>query len=81
MIRWVIVAAMVGLVAAGGVARVSPARAEPAVEAAVWGAAGIVPFPQAVQAPPLQLGDLSGKPVDLGQFRGRLVMLYFWATW
>ncbi len=81
MIRWVIVGAMVGLAAAGGVAGVSSARAEPAVGAAVWRAAGIVPFPLSVQAPPLQLGDLSGKPVDLGQFRGRVVMLYFWATW
>jgi cytochrome oxidase Cu insertion factor (SCO1/SenC/PrrC family) len=81
MIRWVIVAAMVGLVAAGGLARVSPVRAEPAVEAAVWRAAGIVPFARSVPAPPFQLGDLSGKLVDLQQFRGRLVMLYFWATW
>ena len=81
MIRSVIVAAMVGLVAAGGMARTSPARAEPAVEAAVWRAAGIVPFPRSVPAPALELGDLSGKRVDLQQFRGRLVMLYFWATW
>jgi cytochrome oxidase Cu insertion factor (SCO1/SenC/PrrC family) len=81
MIRWVIVAAMVGLIAAGGVARFSPAGAEPAAEPAVWRAAGIVPFPRSVLAPPLQLRDLSGKPVDLQQFRGRLVMLYFWATW
>ncbi len=81
MIRRVIIAAMVGLVAAGGMARISPAAAEPAVEAAVWRAAGIVPFPRSVQAPALQLGDLSGKPVDLQHFRGRLVMLYFWATW
>ncbi len=81
MIRSVIVAAMVGLVAAGGVTRFSPARAEPGVEAAVWRGAGIVPFPRSLQAPPLSLGDLSGKPVDIQHFRGRLVMLYFWATW
>ncbi len=81
MIRSVIVAALVGLVAAGGVGKFSPARAEQGVEATVWRAAGILPFPRSVPAPPLQLGDLSGKPVDLQQFRGRLVMLYFWATW
>jgi hypothetical protein len=26
-------------------------------------------------------GDRSGKTVDVGQFRGRLVMVYFWVTW
>jgi|GraSoiStandDraft_27_1057306.scaffolds.fasta_scaffold2270137_1 hypothetical protein len=81
MIRSVIVAAMVGLVAIGGMGWFSPARAEPGVEAAVWRAAGIVPFPGSLQAPSLHLSDLSGKPVDIQDFRGRLVMLYFWATW
>ncbi len=81
MRRWVIVTAMVGLVAAGGVARWLPALAEPGVEASAWRAAGILPLPRWLQAPPLRLEDLSGKPADLGHFRGRLVMLYFWATW
>jgi cytochrome oxidase Cu insertion factor (SCO1/SenC/PrrC family) len=27
------------------------------------------------------LEDLSGKGVSLSDFRGRLVMIYFWATW
>ena len=82
MMRSVIVAAMmVGLVTTGGVGQVLPARAEPGVEAAVWRAAGIVPFPRSLPAPPLHLSDLAGKPVDIQHLRGRLVMLYFWATW
>ena len=81
MIRWITVAAMAGLVAAGSAAWLAPAGAQPGDENAVWRAAGIVPFPQSVQAPPLSLSDLSGKPVNLQHFRGRLVMLYFWATW
>ena len=81
MIRWIVVAAMVGLVVAGAAGWLASAGAQPGVEAAVWRAAGIVPFPQSLQAPVLHLGDLSGKPVDLQQLRGRLVMLYFWATW
>ena len=81
MIRSVMVAAMVGLIAIGGMGRFSAAPAEPGVEAAVWRAAGIVPFPGSLQAPPLHLSDLSGKPVDIQHLRGRLVMLYFWATW
>ena len=72
---------LLGLIAAVDAARVSSASAEPAVEAAVWRAAGITPAAQPVRAPALQLGDLSGTPVDLKQFQGKLVMLYFWATW
>lgn len=31
--------------------------------------------------PPLALGDLSGAEVKIGAFRGRTVVLNFWATW
>jgi hypothetical protein len=81
MIRRIAVAAMVGLVAGGAAIRLVPAEAQTGVENGIWRAAGIVPFPRSLQAPSLQLSDLSGKPVDLQHFRGRLVMLYFWATW
>jgi hypothetical protein len=30
---------------------------------------------------PVDLPDLSGRPVTLESQRGRVVMLYFWATW
>ncbi len=33
------------------------------------------------EAPPFRLPDLSGKEVTLEQYRGRIVMLDFWATW
>lgn len=33
------------------------------------------------QAPPLTLVDLEGNEVDLEAFRGRKVLLYFWAPW
>ncbi len=32
-------------------------------------------------APNFQLADLSGRSVSLDQFRGKIVMLDFWATW
>ena len=33
------------------------------------------------KAPGFKLTDLKGQPVSLDQFRGRVVMLDFWATW
>ena len=32
-------------------------------------------------APLFTLPDLDGKPVSLGELRGKLVLLFFWATW
>jgi thiol-disulfide isomerase/thioredoxin len=32
-------------------------------------------------APAFELRDLAGRPVSLGGFRGRVVLLTFWATW
>jgi len=32
-------------------------------------------------APPLALPDIDGKVVDLASYRGRLVLVNFWATW
>jgi uncharacterized protein (TIGR03067 family) len=33
------------------------------------------------QTPPLEGVDLDGKPMDLDDFRGKVVLLSFWATW
>lgn len=32
-------------------------------------------------APGFALPDLDGRTVELGALRGRVVLLYFWATW
>jgi len=34
-----------------------------------------------IEAPRFTLPDLAGNPVGLEAFRGRVVLLYFWATW
>ena len=50
-------------------------------DAELWQAAGVRPAAQSVMAPAFNLRDVAGHLVSLEQFRGRLVMLYFWATW
>lgn len=37
--------------------------------------------PAPIAAPPLTLPDLSGNPVSLSDFAGKVVLLDFWATW
>ena len=33
------------------------------------------------KAPPLAGSDLAGEPVSLAEYRGKPVLLHFWATW
>jgi len=33
------------------------------------------------KTPALQLPDLVGKPIDLKDFKGQVVLINFWATW
>jgi len=81
MIRlMIVVATIVGLLVAAR-SECSPPDTKPGIDGSVWQAAGILPFPRPAQAPSLRLSDLSGKTVDVRQLRGRLVMVYFWATW
>ncbi len=51
------------------------------VDPRLWEAAGVSRLSEPAPAPPVVLEDLSGQKVDLRDLRGRLVMLYFWATW
>jgi hypothetical protein len=73
----VVFAALLASTAAGAAALAAP----DSVDRALWNAVGVVRPPDRAQAPAFTLNDLGGKPVSLGDFRGRLVMLYFWATW
>jgi len=45
------------------------------------GVAKIQPEPERHPAPEFQLRDPAGKKVNLKQYRGKIVLLDFWATW
>jgi len=64
----------------GGLQRAVFAVAIAATAAAAEGNAGIKRWDSG-PTPALARTDLDGKPFDLGRFRGRVVVVNFWATW
>ena len=41
----------------------------------------VQPYTPPKVAPAFSLPDLAGKTVSLSDYRGKVVMLFFWATW
>jgi cytochrome c biogenesis protein CcmG/thiol:disulfide interchange protein DsbE len=56
-----------------------------ALSVAVWasssGLAGVTPANVRKKAPAFTLKDVNGKPVKLSDYKGKVVVLDFWATW
>lgn len=42
---------------------------------------GIVRATQKIPAPGFKAEDINGNLVQLSDFRGKMVLLFFWATW
>ncbi len=38
-------------------------------------------FNEVVNAPDFELASVNGEKVSLGQYRGKVILLSFWATW
>jgi len=76
--RAIALAAIVALASIAG--RVPAVRATPPVlQGALAEDFNLLDPP--VKAPPVAVRDLAGKRVRLGDFRGQVVLLNFWATW
>ena len=41
----------------------------------------VIPYEPPKPAPAFSLRDLQGKAVNLSELRGKVAMLFFWATW
>lgn len=46
-----------------------------------WASFKAVPYEPPKSAPEFSLPDLDGRPVTLADFRGRVTLVFFWATW
>jgi len=46
-----------------------------------FAAVGLQPYDPPKPAPAFALPDLDGKTTRLEDFRGRVLLLFFWATW
>ena len=42
---------------------------------------GLIGYPSRLTAPDLSGGTLEGRPLAMGQLRGKVVLVNFWATW
>jgi len=57
------------------------AAAHAAAAAPDWASIGAAPYEPPKPAPAFTLPDLTGKAVTLADHRGKVTLVFFWATW
>jgi cytochrome oxidase Cu insertion factor (SCO1/SenC/PrrC family) len=57
------------------------AAAQPAAAPAAWGKMGVQAYESPKPAPAFALPALDGRTVRLEDYRGKALLLFFWATW
>jgi peroxiredoxin len=79
----VAIVAMLAFVVVGGLLVFGFAQAlVPAAEAQLGAACRpLSPTPKSGSLPELELEDLAGNPISLADFRGKFLVVNFWATW
>lgn len=76
---------MIARFAAAGLAAaalwVTVAAAQPAAAPSAWAKMGVSVYESPKPAPAFSLPTLDGRTVRLEDYRGKAVLLFFWATW
>ena len=57
------------------------AAAQPAAAPAAWAKMGVQAYESPKPAPAFSLPALDGRTVRLEDYRGKALLLFFWATW
>ena len=57
------------------------AAAQPAAAPAAWEKMGVQVYESPKPAPTFALPALDGRPVRLEDYRGKALLVFFWATW
>ena len=76
---------MIARIAAGSVIAAvlwaTVAAAQPAAAPAAWEKMGVQAYESPKPAPAFALPALDGRTVRLEDYRGKALLLFFWATW
>jgi cytochrome oxidase Cu insertion factor (SCO1/SenC/PrrC family) len=57
------------------------AAAQPAAAPPAWEKMGVIAYEAPKPAPAFALPGLDGHPVKLEDYKGKALLLFFWATW